>query len=98
MYTDLYLKTENENDMEQKLLHAGFKVVEQKPYYEGTVVDIIGDLFTTEINLEEENHLQEYKIKKVQGFHVNIRTESEELVKNLSDIRVYPKTPSRKWI
>ncbi|MND82670.1 hypothetical protein D3C80_745100 [compost metagenome] len=97
--TDLYLKAGSKSAMTLALKAAGFS---QDPdsgalYHPDAALDVIGTIYqpTGETTLVDG---QEVPVTApVSGYHVNVRTTSEELAAVLDAQRTYPVTPVRVW-
>ena len=96
---DLYLKAGSKSAMTLALKTAGFI---QDPdsgalYHPDAALDVIGTIYqpTGEISLVDG---QEVPVTApVSGYHVNVRTTSDELATALDAQRTYPVTPVRVW-
>ena len=96
---DLYLKTDSKSAMTLALKAAGFS---QDPdsgalYHPDAALDVIGTIYqpTGETSLVDG---QEVPVTApVSGYHVNVRTTSDELASALDAQRTYPVTPLRVW-
>ena len=96
---DLYLKADNETDMTAALKAAGFIADEESGalYHPEAALDVIGIIYqpTGETSLVDG---QEVPVTApVSGYHVNVRTTSDELATALDAQRTYPVTPVRVW-
>ncbi|QQQ14414.1 hypothetical protein JJL53_04555 [Aeromonas media] len=96
---DLYLKADNEMDMTAALKAAGFIADEESAalYHPEAALDVIGTIYqpTGETSLIDG---QEVPVTApVSGYHVNVRTTSDELATALDAQRTYPVTPVRVW-
>lgn len=96
---DLYLKADNEAAMLTELKAAGFITDEESGalYRDGCVLDIIGTIYqqTGETTLVDGERVP--VMAAVPGYHVNVRTTSQNVADALSDLRIYPVTPVRVW-
>lgn len=96
---DLYLKAGSKSAMTLALKTAGFS---QDPdsgalYHPDAALDVIGTIYqpTGETTLVDG---QEVPVTApVSGYHVNVRTTSDELATALDAQRTYPVTPVRVW-
>ena len=96
---DLYLKAGSKSAMTLALKTAGFI---QDPdsgalYHPDAALDVIGTTYqpTGETSLVDG---QEVPVTApVSGYHVNVRTTSDELATALDAQRTYPVTPVRVW-
>ena len=96
---DLYLKAGSKSAMTLALKAAGFS---QDPdsgalYHPAAVLDVIGAIYqpTGETTLVDG---QEVPVTApVSGYHVNVRTTSDELATALDAQRTYPVAPVRVW-
>lgn len=96
---DLYLKAGSKSAMTLALKAAGFI---QDPdsgalYHPDAALDVIGTIHqpTGETSLVDG---QEVPVTApVSGYHVNVRTTSDELATALDAQRTYPVTPVRVW-
>ena len=96
---DLYLKAGSKSAMTLALKTAGFS---QDPdsgalYHPDAALDVIGTIYqpTGETSLVDG---QEVPVTApVSGYHVNVRTTSDELATALDAQRTYPVTPVRVW-
>ena len=96
---DLYLKAGSKSAMTLALKTAGFI---QDPdsgalYHPDAALDVIGTIYqpTGETSLVDG---QEVPVTApVSGYHVNVRTTSDELATALDAQRTYPATPVRVW-
>ena len=96
---DLYLKAGSKSAMTLALKTAGFI---QDPdsgalYHPDAALDVIGTIYqpTGETSLVDG---QEVPVTApVSGYHVNVRTTSDELATALDAQRTYPVTPGRVW-
>ena len=96
---DLYLKADSEPELTSALMAAGFSVDEESGalYHPDAALDVIGTIYqpTGETSLVDG---QEVPVTApVSGYHVNVRTTSEELAAVLDAQRTYPVTPVRVW-
>lgn len=96
---DLYLKTDSEPELTSALMAAGFSVDEESGalYHPDAALDVIGTIYqpTGEVTLVDG---QEVPVTApVAGYHVNVRTTSDELATALDALRTYPVTPVRVW-
>ena len=96
---DLYLKTDSEPELTSALMAAGFSVDEESGalYHPDAALDVIGTIYqpTGETTLVDG---QEVPVTApVSGYHVNVRTTSDELATALGAQRTYPVTPVRVW-
>ena len=96
---DLYLKAGSKSAMTLALKTAGFI---QDPdsgalYHPDAALDVIGTIYqpTGETTLVDG---QEVPVTApASGYHVNVRTTSDELATALDAQRTYPVTPVRVW-
>ena len=96
---DLYLKAGSKSAMTLALKTAGFI---QDPdsgalYHPDAALDVIGTIYqpTGETTVVDG---QEVPVTApVSGYHVNVRTTSDELATALDAQRTYPVTPVRVW-
>lgn len=96
---DLYLKAGSKSAMTLALKAAGFS---QDPdsgalYHPDAALDVIGTIYqpTGETSLVDG---QEVPVTTpVSGYHVNVRTTTDELAAALDAQRTYPVTPVRVW-
>ena len=96
---DLYLKAGSKSAMTLALKTAGFI---QDPdsgalYHPDAALDVIGTIYqpTGETSLVDG---QEVPVTApVSGYHVNVRTTSDELATALDAQRTYPVAPVRVW-
>ncbi len=96
---DLYLKADSEPELTSALMAAGFSVDEKSGalYHPDAALDVIGTIYqpTGETSLVDG---QEVPVTApVSGYHVNVRTTSDELATALDAQRTYPVTPVRVW-
>ena len=96
---DLYLKADSEPELTSALMAAGFSVDEESGalYHPDAALDVIGTIYqpTGETSLIDG---QEVPVTApVSGYHVNVRTTSDELATALDAQRTYPVTPVRVW-
>ena len=96
---DLYLKADSEPELTSALMAAGFSVDEDSGalYHPDAALDVIGTIYqpTGETSLVDG---QEVPVTApVSGYHVNVRTTSDELATALDAQRTYPVTPVRVW-
>ncbi len=96
---DLYLKADSEPELTSALMAAGFSVDEESGalYHPDAALDVIGTIYqpTGETTLVDG---QEVPVTApVSGYHVNVRTTSDELATALDAQRTYPVTPVRVW-
>ncbi|MEA9438353.1 hypothetical protein VCX44_21740 [Aeromonas caviae] len=96
---DLYLKAGSKSAMTLALKAAGFS---QDPesgalYHPAAALDVIGTIYqpTGETTLVDGQEVP--VMAPVSGYHVNVRTTSEELAAALDAQRTYPVTPVRVW-
>lgn len=96
---DLYLKAGSQTAMMQTLKAAGFN---QDPdggslYHPDAAIDIIGTIYqpTGETTLVDGELVP--VMAAVPGYHVNVRTTSQDVADALADLRTYPVTPVRVW-
>lgn len=96
---DLYLKAGSKSAMTTALKAAGFITDEESGalYHPAAALDVIGTIYqpTGETTLVDG---QEVPVTApVSGYHVNVRTTSDELATALDAQRTYPVTPVRVW-
>lgn len=96
---DLYLKAGSKSAMTLALKTAGFIQDEESGalYHPDAALDVIGTIYqpTGETTLVDG---QEVPVTApVSGYHVNVRTTSDELATALDAQRTYPVTPVRVW-
>ena len=96
---DLYLKAGSKSAMTLALKTAGFTTDEESGalYHPDAALDVIGTIYkpTGETTLVDG---QEVPVTApVSGYHVNVRTTSDELATALDAQRTYPVTPVRVW-
>ena len=96
---DLYLKAGSKSAMTLALKTAGFIPDEESGalYHPDAALDVIGTIYqpTGETSLIDG---QEVPVTApVSGYHVNVRTTSDELATALDAQRTYPETPVRVW-
>ncbi len=96
---DLYLKADSEPELTSALMAAGFIADEESGalYHPEAALDVIGTVYqpTGETSLVDG---QEVPVTApVSGYHVNVRTTSDELATALDAQRTYPVTPVRVW-
>ena len=96
---DLYLKAGSKSAMTLALKTAGFITDEESGalYHPAAALDVIGTIYqpTGETSLVDG---QEVPVTApVSGYHVNVRTTSDELATALDAQRTYPVTPVRVW-
>lgn len=96
---DLYLKAGSKSAMTLALKTAGFI---QDPdsgalYHPDAALDVIGTIYqpTGETSLIDGQEVP--VMAPVSGYHVNVRTTSDELATALDAQRTYPVTPVRVW-
>ena len=96
---DLYLKAGSKSAMTLALKTAGFI---QDPdsgalYHPDAALDVIGTIYqpTGETTLVDGQEVP--VMAPVSGYHVNVRTTSDELATALDAQRTYPVTPVRVW-
>ena len=96
---DLYLKAGSKSAMTLALKTAGFTTDEESGalYHPDAALDVIGTIYkpTGETTLVDGQEVP--AMAPVSGYHVNVRTTSDELAAALDAQRVYPETPSRVW-
>ena len=96
---DLYLKAGSKSAMTLALKTVGFIADEESGalYHPDAALDVIGTIYqpTGETSLVDG---QEVPVTApVSGYHVNVRTTSDELATALDAQRTYPVTPVRVW-
>ena len=96
---DLYLKAGSKSAMTTALKSAGFIQDAESGalYHPDAALDVIGTIYqpTGETSLVDG---QEVPVTApVSGYHVNVRTTSDELATALDAQRIYPETPVRVW-
>lgn len=95
---DLYLKTDNESDMNTALTVAGFTEEESgRLYHLAAALDVIGTIYQPTGELTVLEGIEVPVLAPVPGYHVNVRTQSAELAQSLDAYRTYPETPVRVW-
>ena len=96
---DLYLKADSEPELTSALMAAGFSVDEESGalYHPDAALDVIGTIYqpTGETSLVDGQEVP--VMAPVSGYHVNVRTTSDELATALDAQRTYPVTPVRVW-
>ena len=85
---DLYLKAGSKSAMTLALKTAGFITDEESGalYHPDAALDVIGTIYQPT-----------GETTPVSGYHVNVRTTSDELATALDAQRTYPVTPVRVW-
>lgn len=96
---DLYLMAGSKSAMNAALSAAGFTLDSDSDtlYHPAAALDVIGTIYqpTGEVTLVDG---QEVPVTApVSGYHVNVRTTSDELAAALGALRTYPVTPVRLW-
>ncbi len=96
---DLYLKAGSKSAMTLALKTAGFS---QDPdsgalYHPDAALDVIGTIYQPTGENTLIDGLEVPVMAPVSGYHVNVRTTSEELAVALDAQRTYPVTPVRVW-
>ena len=96
---DLYLKTGSKSAMTLALKTAGFI---QDPdsgalYHPDAALDVIGTIYQPTGETSLVNGQEVPVTAPVSGYHVNVRTTSDELATALDAQRTYPVTPVRVW-
>lgn len=96
---DLYLKAGSKSAMTTALKAAGFS---QDPesgalYHPDAALDLIGTIYQPTGEATLVDGLEVPVMAPVSGYHVNVRTTSEELAAALDAQRTYPVTPVRVW-
>ncbi|MBL0511850.1 hypothetical protein [Aeromonas media] len=96
---DLYLKAGSKSAMTLALKTAGFI---QDPesgafYHPDAVLDVIGTIYAPTGETMTVDGETVPVMAPVPGYHVNVRTTSEELAAALDAQRTYPVTPVRVW-
>ncbi|MNH81806.1 hypothetical protein D3C73_341810 [compost metagenome] len=96
---DLYLKAGSKSAMTLALKTAGFS---QDPdsgalYHPDAALDVIGTIYQPTGETTLIDGLEVPVMAPVSGYHVNVRTTSEELAVALDAQRTYPVTPVRVW-
>ena len=96
---DLYLKAGSKSAMTTALKAAGFiqDVESGALYHPAAALDVIGTIYqpTGETTLVDGQEAP--VMAPVSGYHVNVRTTSDELATALDAQRTYPVTPVRVW-
>ena len=96
---DLYLKAGSKSAMTLALKTAGFIQDEESGalYHPDAALDVIGTIYqpTGETTLVDGQEVP--VMAPVPGYHVNVRTTSDELATALDAQRTYPETPVRVW-
>ena len=96
---DLYLKAGSKSAMTLALKTAGFS---QDPdsgalYHPDAALDVIGTIYQPTGETSLVNGQEVPVTAPVSGYHVNVRTTSDELATALDAQRTYPVTPVRVW-
>ena len=97
---DLYLKAGSKSAMTLALKTAGFS---QDPdsgalYHPDAALDVIGTIYQPTGETSLVNGQEVPVTAPVSGYHVNVRTTSDELATALDAQRTYPVTPVRVWV
>jgi hypothetical protein len=96
---DLYLKAGSKSAMTQALKTAGFSQDSDSGalYHPEASLDVIGTIYqpTGETSLVDGEEVP--VMAEVTGYHVNVRTASQDVADALADLRTYPVTPARVW-
>ena len=96
---DLYLKAGSKSAMTLALKAAGFS---QDPdsgalYHPDAALDVIGTIYQPTGDTILVDGQEVPVTAPVSGYHVNVRTTSDELATALDAQRTYPVTPVRVW-
>ena len=96
---DLYLKAGSKSAMTLALKMAGFS---QDPesgelYHQDAALDVIGTIYQPPGETTLVDGQEVPVTAPVSGYHVNVRTTSDELATALDALRTYPVTPVRVW-
>ena len=96
---DLYLKAGTKSAMTTALKAAGFS---QDPdsgalYHPDAALDVIGTIYQPSGETTLVDGQEVPVTAPVSGYHVNVRTTSDELATALESFRTYPETPVRVW-
>ena len=96
---DLYLKADNEIDMTAALKAAGFIADEESGslYHPEAALDVIGTIYQPTGEKVIVDGVELDAQAGLPGYHVNVRTTSDELSTALDAQRTYPVTPVRVW-
>ena len=96
---DLYLKADSEPELTSALMAAGFSVDEESGalYHPDAALDVIGTIYQPTGETSLVNGQEVPVTAPVSGYHVNVRTTSDELATALDAQRTYPVTPVRVW-
>ncbi|MBL0581687.1 hypothetical protein [Aeromonas caviae] len=96
---DLYLKAGSKSAMTTALKAAGFTQDSESGtlYRQGSDISVIGTIYqpTGETTLVDGEQVP--VMAAVQGYHVNVRTTSQDVADALAELRTYPVTPFRVW-
>lgn len=96
---DLYLKAGSNSAMTTALKAAGFTQGSESGalYLHGSDISVIGTIYqpTGETTLVDGEQVP--VMAAVPGYHVNVRTTSQDVADALADLRTYPVTPVRVW-
>ncbi|MGL4354082.1 MAG: hypothetical protein ACRCVV_14580 [Shewanella sp.] len=96
---DLFIRADSESDMISALDFAGFICGDEitRPYHQDAELDIIGTIYqpTGEVIMAGGEEVP--VMSAVPGYHVNVRTTSQEVADKLESLRTYPVTPVRVW-
>jgi len=96
---DLYLKAGTKSAMTTALKAAGFMPDDESGalYHPGTAISVIGTIKKPTGEKVILDGVEQDMLVDVPGYHVNVRTTSEELAAALDAQRTYPVTPVRVW-
>lgn len=96
---DLYLKAGSKSAMTTALKAAGFIADEESGalYHPEAALDVIGTIYQPTGDTILVDGQEVPVTAPVSGYHVNVRTTSDELATALDAQRTYPVTPVRVW-
>ena len=95
MYTDYFLKFENETLADAVLfdmVHNGEGYTKQPRY---AAIDVIGTIYEPTGDMIQTNEGEVPAMLPIAGWHVNVR--HNDTAPDLEQYRVFPKTPQRTW-
>lgn len=96
---ELYLKAGSKSAMTTALKAAGFTQDNEIGTFhrQGSDISVIGTIYqpTGETKLVDGEQVP--VMAAVPGYHVNVRTKSQDVADALADLRTYPVTPVRVW-
>lgn len=98
-HIDLYLVSDTESDINNALISAGFTMEDgsETLRHPQSEVSVIGTIYRPTGEVVMADGAEVPVMAAAHGYHVNVRTTSQDVADKLESLRTHPVTPVRVW-